>query len=213
MAETGESLEYISFVSEIMSACSSPVLSLPDAFEKALSIDDNTPKPSSIVQPDHCEGFDDITGLLSTYGVTLHLGDTPLLAAILDNKPELVRILLERGADPNENKEHSTSPLEMAANLRFPDVVKVLLQHGAVFDRPWYPVWWIGYQPGGREVLKLLLEYNAYVDTKHIIVAFQRIDHDERLARGEDHRHVSKDSGSYKSLGKKRQQFNGRLDL
>jgi len=97
------------------------------------------------------------------------IGDTPLYKA-MDNyystpgKPEavdIVRRLLEHGADPNTcNHSHST-PLHCASSVGGPEVARLLLSYGANVDAED----WEGRTPfqvaSSNEIAKLLLEHGA----------------------------------------------------
>lgn len=57
---------------------------------------------------------------------------TPLQHAILQRQPAAVRLLLERGADPNRGAgPGSQAPLLLAAGDTDPTILKLLLAHGA----------------------------------------------------------------------------------
>jgi ankyrin repeat protein len=56
---------------------------------------------------------------------------TPLQHAILERKPDVVRLLLDRGADPKRGGAGSQTPLVLAAGDTDPTIVKLLLAHGA----------------------------------------------------------------------------------
>lgn len=57
---------------------------------------------------------------------------TPLQHAILQRQPAAVKLLLERGADPNRSAgEKSPKPLFLAAGDTNPAILKLLLAHGA----------------------------------------------------------------------------------
>jgi len=56
---------------------------------------------------------------------------TPLLHAIHRQQPEAVRLLLDRGADPNAAAPRRLTPLMMAADDPDPATVRLLLAHGA----------------------------------------------------------------------------------
>src|SRR4051812_13257334 len=56
---------------------------------------------------------------------------TPLQHAILERHPAAVRLLLERGADPNRGADRSLTPLFLAAGDTDPTIVTLLLAHRA----------------------------------------------------------------------------------
>ncbi len=57
---------------------------------------------------------------------------TPLQHAILQRQPAVVRLLLDRGADPNRSAgPRSVAPLFLAAGDTDPAILKLLLAHGA----------------------------------------------------------------------------------
>jgi ankyrin repeat protein len=56
---------------------------------------------------------------------------TPLQHAILQRQPAVVRLLLDRGADPNRGAGGSLRPLFLAAGDTDPAILKLLLAHGA----------------------------------------------------------------------------------
>jgi uncharacterized protein len=57
---------------------------------------------------------------------------TPLQHAILQRQPAAVRLLLDRGADPNRSAgPRSPTPLHLAAGDTDPAILKLLLAHGA----------------------------------------------------------------------------------
>jgi ankyrin repeat protein len=60
-------------------------------------------------------------------------GSTPLYTAAVDGKAEIVRMLLEAGADPNKESagESDGTPLCAAASWGYAEVVRLLLQYGA----------------------------------------------------------------------------------
>ena len=56
---------------------------------------------------------------------------TPLQHAILGRQPAAVRVLLDRGADPNHGPGGSETPLFLAAGDADPTILTLLLAHGA----------------------------------------------------------------------------------
>ena len=81
---------------------------------------------------------------------------TPLMEAIRqDESPEIVRVLLEYGADPNLGSKHENwTSLHMAAYKGNPDVIRLLLEHDAdpraiTGERKWTPLHALAWS-GGR---------------------------------------------------------------
>jgi len=58
-------------------------------------------------------------------------GATPLHAAAINNHPDIVNLLLERGADPASRDSQGRTPLHVAAAFGNSDAAKVFLEHGA----------------------------------------------------------------------------------
>jgi F-type H+-transporting ATPase subunit beta len=68
-------------------------------------------------------GVDDVCGCSTA--------ETPLWAAVLTDFPDVVRYLLEHGADPNVRGALGHTPLHVAAMRGWPHLVKMLLSCGA----------------------------------------------------------------------------------
>lgn len=58
-------------------------------------------------------------------------GLAPLHLAALNRKPEVVRLLLQYGADPNVRNEHNQTPLHLAASLGEDESARALIKAGA----------------------------------------------------------------------------------
>ncbi len=63
-------------------------------------------------------------------------GESPLWAAVLLEEMEIVRRLLEAGADPNRRAATGNAPIHVAAMRGREDLVALLLEHGARSDLP-----------------------------------------------------------------------------
>lgn len=62
------------------------------------------------------------------------IGDTPLHAAIRSNKPEVVKKLLDLGADPNIANLEGNTAMHAAAESLNPEIIEYLLKAGARTD-------------------------------------------------------------------------------
>lgn len=101
-----------------------------------------------------CRGRNrDIVRLLLDAGAdpNLHaMHEYPLHAAVVSKDIEIVRMVLDAGGDPNREKPGTddSTPLELAKNLRYRDIVKLLEERGAVMPGPKHKVvepgvhWW-----------------------------------------------------------------------
>jgi ankyrin repeat protein len=54
-----------------------------------------------------------------------------MLACLRSSQSDMVRLLLDAGADPNELTAATTTPLDLAASAGSEQVVELLLAHGA----------------------------------------------------------------------------------
>ena len=61
-------------------------------------------------------------------------GRTLLMEAVLEKRADLVRILLEHGADPSRADHEGSTALHFAAQAHLPDVAQLLLDKGAPVD-------------------------------------------------------------------------------
>jgi ankyrin repeat protein len=75
------------------------------------------------------KGNREMTHLLITKGADVHVGGV-LIDAIIGGNPEVVRILLQAGTDPNQESGYR-SPLMWAVKKRNTTIVNMLLDHGA----------------------------------------------------------------------------------
>ena len=96
-------------------------------------------------------------------------GATPLLVAILHEKPRLVGPLLDRGADPKIPRKDGMTPLMVAALYGVPGVIGPLVSHGADVNARddngqtalMYAVAAPGTAPRSAEIVKALLDNGA----------------------------------------------------
>ena len=99
------------------------------------------------------------------------LGATPLILACLSGKPEMVKAMIEIGADVNHRKREQLSPLfiaTMRSRMIPKRIVELLLQNGADVNGPCTD---LGMKPifvaQTKDIMSLLLSYNAEVKLKN----------------------------------------------
>ena len=97
-------------------------------------------------------------------------GETPLYLACENSHTELVKLLLEHGADANIKSEYGYTPLYRACDKDNTEVVKLLLEHGADVnskDNYGNTLLYSACKNNNTELAKLLLEYGADVNNKN----------------------------------------------
>jgi ankyrin repeat protein len=98
-------------------------------------------------------------------------GRTALHVAATHGRTEIVRLLLQKGADPNARDQDGSAPIDEAAWRGFRDIVALLLDAGARIDGPQTKT---GATPlneaafmGQAAVVELLLARNASVVSRN----------------------------------------------
>lgn len=93
--------------------------------------------------------------------------DTPLIVAAAYGRTEVVRLLLDKGADVNMGNEGSETPLHYAARHGHTTVMNILLEHGADVSQAGTgcgtPLQWAA-RNGQIKGAELLLAYDADID-------------------------------------------------
>ena len=111
--------------------------------------------------------------MLIFYGANVNLfdekGNTPLIGAVYcDN--ETVKMLLDRGANPNIQKRwDKLTPLILAALRGDQEIVENLLAHGANTNLQWYngeTALILASEKGYKEIVEMLLAHDANVDLR-----------------------------------------------
>lgn len=98
----------------------------------------------------------------------------PLVVAILEKQPEIVKVLLEKGAKVNFQDAAGFTPLEHAMSDGNPDIIGALLQSGAdakMESKFGFPLVFEAACRGKDEALKLLLSSGADVNNSDSIGA------------------------------------------
>ncbi|KAF0188359.1 MAG: Ankyrin, partial [bacterium] len=98
-------------------------------------------------------------------------GDLPLLHQASNENFETVKLLLDKGANPNTENNNSTlpSPLMVAVNAEHTEIVKILLDKGAnpnIKDSEGNTPLMQAVSNGNEEIAKLLIGKGADVNAK-----------------------------------------------
>ena len=88
-------------------------------------------------------------------------GYTPLMKAVIYRNPELLKLLLDLGAEPNVSDQQGDTPLVWAASQNEPELLILLLQHGADPNRGMFnALMWTAFH-GNLVMFQLLLDHGA----------------------------------------------------
>jgi uncharacterized protein len=96
-------------------------------------------------------------------------GNSPLSAAVYQDRREVVRLLIERGADVNQGDNAGFTPLHLAATLGYSEVARVLLDAGADPNRRSAAT--AGHGLGNKTPLELLSESDRKRDDGTVVPA------------------------------------------
>lgn len=94
-------------------------------------------------------------------------GATPLICAVKLGNTEVVRLLLEKGAQVNIARDDTQTPLHMATRYGFLEIVRLLLENGAHVDQTaqdGYTALFGAAQEGFVDIVRLLLEKKAQIN-------------------------------------------------
>jgi beta-lactamase regulating signal transducer with metallopeptidase domain len=94
--------------------------------------------PQAFAALDGVEGLQDLKNLKNLPAISIHANagphgrhESPLIVAARSGNKDMVRVLVEAGADVNAASRYDESPLMAAARSGDKDMVKLLLDHGA----------------------------------------------------------------------------------
>jgi len=88
----------------------------------------------NLIYNNKIEELQEISGSFDFNQLIAH-DDTPLMAAIRDKNADVVRILLENGADSDFPDKAGNLPLHFAVQKKNIDMVKLLVSHNASIDQ------------------------------------------------------------------------------
>ena len=114
-----------------------------------------------------CKGHFQVAELLHQHGASVNATDynkTLLQAASVDGRSDVVRWLLERGADPNSQQNDHVPPIHLATVNGRPEVIQTLLEYGVDIhstDKDGRTPLHLASSSGKVEVVRLLLEHGA----------------------------------------------------
>jgi len=95
---------------------------------------------------------------------------SPLCCAITTNNLDLVKLLLDHGADINKNEEFEDEPLIHAIKRGNNDIIKYLIDHGATIDqdidKSIYTPLYYAIQMENEEIVQYLIDHGAAFNSK-----------------------------------------------
>jgi len=116
----------------------------------------------------------EIAGILLDHGAEIDVqttdhGETPLMKAALCGREDVVRLLLERGADITKADKTSCTPLHFAAQSGNTEAIRLLLNRGAdteTVEMDFLTPLHIATAAGFVPAIRVLLDYGAQIDSQ-----------------------------------------------
>ena len=110
----------------------------------------------------------DVAKLLIDRGAN---GWTPLFLAVIENRLDVAKRLIDLGADVNAKGASGWTPLHLAGQLNSLDMAKLLIDHGADVNEKrnlgWTPLLWAAGNENSLDMAKLLIDHGADVNAKN----------------------------------------------
>jgi hypothetical protein len=113
-----------------------PMGLMPDASARGSSEDATNSDGLSRVGVGKATGKGGMNDIVHTVRSPVHITFTSLQHAVFERREKEVRLLLERGADPNHPNNLGCTPLYIAAHTGSLSIMKALVAHGGSVSKP-----------------------------------------------------------------------------